>query len=183
MNAARTSQMVDWSTLLDPGEAILWQGRPSSRVRWATNDTLGSLIWVAFSIWLTAWLAQSSLWVALIGLALLGHSLWPLCGKPLWTAALRARTTYALTNRRAAIVTDVFGRFRVASHLIKPDTLVTTEDGSLGLVFFATQTSQDMEGFERSSRVGFEMIEDWQHVHALMRQTQRQNDAIQGNVQ
>ena len=92
-------------------------------------------------------------------------------GQYIFAAILRLRTWYALTNRRALIVTEVLSR-KLRSWPITESTLLDYSPGEEATIFFATESISDSDGGLLHRRVGFEYISDGQKVYELMRKVQ-----------
>lgn len=159
---------------LEPGERLLWYGKPDPK-----RSLLGSLAimlfgipWTAFAVFWTG--AASGLiwgdgrpgWLSLFGLfgvpfILVGLGM---LTSPYWLYRKAQRTVYALTDRRAMIITGTRTRKiqSFAGHDI--DLIERTErvDGK-GDVMFATAT-----GNKSSQRIGFIGIPDARRVEHLL---------------
>lgn len=179
-----TGLVPDIGEPLEDDERILWQGRPSGRVRvtWARCVTsVFGLIYVAFALfWMSAAASivdgQGPLLAALplLGLpvALIGANM--AVGQYLWDAIRRRRTWYTLTDRRAMISRKVFGRRNTASHTIDHRTRLDFKhrrDGS-GTIWFGSGRRRWLG--RKSRRAGFEMIDDVRRVHKMMRYIQKE---------
>lgn len=179
-----------WESYLDPGERLLWSGVPAQGVR-VTRKGLGSSFASLFI------LAFALLWTAGAGLGIISGAwrqaegamfwfmvLFPVFGLPFIALGLygvfghyfddarqRARTRYALTDRRALIAID--GRERVLrSWPIRPETIVDFLPGPEASLRFATDVQVDSEGDKSYTRVGFERIAEGEKVMRLIRQMQ-----------
>jgi hypothetical protein len=111
---------ADWAEVLEPGERLLWQGRPDPglRLRWRHLPLalVGAMI-----VGLAGLLAEQALTGltagdegagALLALAagLGGFGLWCLLAPAIGDMLRRRGTAYALTERRALVETDFLGR-------------------------------------------------------------------------
>lgn len=172
---------TEWDAYLDPGEVILWQGRPSQRLQASRRAAPLVLFGLAFGgfalgwIWLVAQ-AGGYFWVFGLPFLLLGlifSTLAPVIG-PLQ----RRATWYTLTNRRAFIATDLpfLGR-RLDDYPIHPGTPLRLEqNGPLGSVYFSqrriTKSSPRARKSPLNLPVGFEMIPDAPQVLTLLQEVQ-----------
>lgn len=170
-----------WAGILDPGETVLWQGRPDTRPQWAMLSpqrlTLGVVFIVAAALWgwQSAGLAQAGGAMALlpwIAVPLLAVGLFNLAGHVLWDAFRRRCTWYTLTNRRAFIATDIpFRGKRLKSYPINRETILSFDESEPASIGFAFEPVP-MKRSTRMKMVGFERIADGQTVFALMRGVQ-----------
>ncbi|PZQ96691.1 MAG: hypothetical protein DI533_13955 [Cereibacter sphaeroides] len=176
-----------WEDYLDPGERLLWTGKPAQGVRVTKArifTSIGGLFLLGFALFWTAG-ASGGLWLP-GGPRLEGPLLWffiifPLFGLPfIWLgfyvtighffhdARQRAKTRYALTDRRALIA--VAGPPRVLkSWPIVADTVIDYQPGPEGTIHLATETSRDSDGDVTKTRVGFDLIPEADHVYRLIR--------------
>lgn len=172
------TETAGWSGILDDGETILWQGRPSSRFRLTLADlkparqglmmTLFSVVWLSMAM-----RAPGIFW--LFGLPFLLMGLWQIAKPLLLPALLRQYSFYTLTDRRAFIATDapLLGR-NLRSFPITADTRLDFLEGEPGSILFADDrlAGLTMPGPDGIRRVGFQMIPDARKVYGLMRQIQ-----------
>ncbi|MGP6087236.1 aspartate carbamoyltransferase catalytic subunit [Antarctobacter jejuensis] len=171
-----TAPPPGWEGLLDPGERILWQGRPGAAVRIGTGDIILMVFGIFFAGFALFWMVTASqaggiFWLfGLIHFCVgLGIILWPVLGRPY----LRRHTWYTLTDRRAFIATDVPLRGRqLKSFPIDADNSLTFEDRQPGSVIFASELRRSKNG-SHETRIGFRDIEDARRVYGLMRRIQR----------
>ena len=172
---------------LGQGERVVWSAQPvpSTFARGSIFLVLFGVVWTAFSVF---WVVMASAGVSkgpkiallfplfgvpfvLIGIGMLTS--------PIWMRKSAGRTLYAITDRRALIVSrSVFGRTTVNS--FEPARLGSTEhaynpDGS-GDIIFDSSTWVDSDGDRRSRRVGFLGVPEVRQVIPLI-----QNLAQQGN--
>lgn len=173
-----------WDGILEPGETVLWQGRPGVRVsvRELEARRVGfGLIFAGFAVF---WMISA----ARAGASGPMGAVFPLFGLPFlvlglklagagifWDAFLRRRSWYTLTNRRAFIATDVFGRRSLESWPITPETVIDFDDGPEGGLWFADRPAARWKVATRTGRerIGFEQIDGVHEVLRLMRQVQR----------
>jgi hypothetical protein len=164
-----------WQGLLEPGERILWQGRPDAHPDWRMLSVQRTVLGAVFAIVALIWIVQASTLagggglVTLIGLPFLGLGLYQLGGHVLWDAFRRARTWYTLTDRRAFIATDLPLRGkRLQSYPITRDTLLSFDDAPLASIGFAF-APVPLKRTTRLRMIGFERIADGRAVYALIR--------------
>lgn len=148
-----------WEDILSPGETILWQGRPDSRIAWGDLLGMRSLQGAALAAFAVVWMLQASRvtgvmsqvrvrpdqaeplgglggYFSYFGLIFLAVGLYTMAGRLVWDAMKRRRTWYTLTDRAAYIATDLLGR-KLDRHELRPDQPLELEDGEPGAVWFA----------------------------------------------
>ncbi|WP_101065538.1 aspartate carbamoyltransferase catalytic subunit [Roseovarius salinarum] len=171
----------DWDEILEPGERILWQGRPDTRLVFPPERKgffVFGLILVAIGVIQFSVLRRVELDITLwpytlvpvaLGLAIVGV-------QPFWTRLRRRRTWYTLTNRRAFIATDlpVLGK-RLKSWPVKSDAPLVLTEGAPANVWFAERRTRTDSGRIRVTPIGFERIADAKDVAEQMR-TLREED-------
>jgi hypothetical protein len=159
---------------LESGESLLWHSRPDGR-----RFILGSIAIVLFGI---PWTAFSLFWMAAASGFLFSESgngifsLFALFGVPLVLVGFgmlsspyrvyrkMKRTVYALTNRRALIITG--GRSQTIRSYSSKDTGIierTERASGKGDIYFATA-----EGNKSTQRIGFLGISDARRVERLL---------------
>lgn len=166
------------------GEKVLWQGTPGRGLRFRRTD----FFLIPFGLFFFGF----SLFWETNALSILGHAdntppgfafIFPLFGIPFilvglylvigrffWDAYSRKRSTYLLTNRRALIETNAFGRKVVSVSLGDLDEVGLEEraDGSGSVIL-----GQDVQvGFGNNRRTKqaprFDFIPDAQRVYKLV---------------
>ena len=186
---------------LTSGESILWAGQPSTSVIFHKEDALMipfSLFWGGFAIFWEAavsgirWTQVNGRWplgmIWGIPFVLIGQYL--IWGRFFYTAWLKKRTYYAVTNQRVIVVQDGWKR-KMASSFIDSLPSLIKEGGSNGigiLRFGQTQPSwNNRRGFVawNGLNIGdvptFVDIEDVDSVYRLisdLREKARTNKSI-----
>lgn len=166
-----------WEGILDPGERILWQGRPDDRIELRGPIMVPVLVGAFFAvfalIWIVAVLAGGEPLAALFGLLHFAVGAGLMVGAPLWQRHRLRHTWYTLTDRRAFIATDFRPEGRkLNSWPITPDMRLTLIEGPPDTLNFLTVTRR-VKNRNRRVTVGFERIADGRAVMALMRGVQR----------
>lgn len=166
-----------WEGILDPGEVILWQGRPSASIRLEWDSIFHVfffIFWTGFSVFWTvmaATMGGGPMWM--FGLLFVGIGAYQLIGIHFWRAYLRSQTHYTLTSKRAFIAQQKFSTRSLDSYPIDPGThLALTERGSTADLIFATRTHKNKRQIT-TQKIGFEQIPDAREVMSLMRQIQQ----------
>ncbi len=171
---------------LDSGERLLWKGRPPGGIRLRSADMFMipfSLFWTGI-VFSAAWAAfhQSAQKGAaaapgllfLIPFILVG--LYILIGRFFVDAMMRARTEYAVTNRRAIIVSGLFSRNVKSIDLKTTSEIAISERGDKsGTITFGATPFGAMRRYSwsfnpASGTPAFEMIEDVRSVYRIIEQ-------------
>ena len=164
-----------WEGILDPGETILWQGRPDGAVTLTPGSVVMALFGLLFAGFALFWMVMASLaggYFWMFGLIHFAVGVGIMVSGPLGSAFTRRHSYYTLTDRRAFIATDLplVGR-RLRSYPITADTTLDFEDGALATLNFATVPRRGRNGVHEVP-VGFARIRDGRAVLALMRDIQ-----------
>jgi hypothetical protein len=187
-----------WQDYLDPGERLLWTGAPVTGLRFrykrpGTPPLWFAMFFLGFSVfWIAGVIgsggsappgedggssAAGHFAFALFGLPFLGVGVYMTFGHYWYDAWIRARTRYALTDRRALIARNGLRR-ELKSWPISPDTAIDYLPGDPASIRFATETTRDSEGGVVQTRTGFEMIPDGATVYSLVRDVQTGRQAL-----
>ncbi|NHF73933.1 aspartate carbamoyltransferase catalytic subunit [Paracoccus xiamenensis] len=163
-----------WQGILDPGEQILWQGRPEARIRLDLLELgriLPGLFMVGFALFWMWGAAYASPLFAAFGLIFVFTGLRQMLGQALRAYFTLSCSFYTLTDHRAIIGTDMpFQGRRLVSYPI--DAATTTE-------YVATEPPSIMFGPAmrgKRTRPGFHFVADADRVMAMIRQIQRGSD-------
>lgn len=165
-----------WDGILQPGEQILWQGRPTPRLRFVPRQIPRILFGLAFTGFSVFWMSkamQSGGGFWMFGLIFFFVGLSQTARAIAGDGLLHRFTTYTLTNRRAFIATKapIIGK-RLQSYPITATTPIDFRNDDPPSIHFATTRMAGRFGSQTQS-AGFEHIEDGQHVLALIRKVQR----------
>ena len=166
-----------WEGILDPGERIVWQGRPDQQFNIAAREIPSAIFALFFAGFAVFWMTKAAesggpFWMfGLIHFSVGLGIFW----KSLFGATQRRRKTwYTLTDRRAFIATRSARRGKeLKSYPITSDTGLTYLDGPPATIHFARERRKGDKGRSYSVPIGFERIADGQKVLALLRQAQR----------
>jgi len=169
---------------LGSGEKLLWKGRPRGGVRLRASDLYlipFSLLWGGFAIfWEYSVIVKIpkdeavGWFFPLFGVPFVLFGLYFIFGRFLLDAKIRASSEYAVTNRRAIIVSGVFGR-KVRSINIKSTPEITLAENAdrSGTITFgpplsgrAAQRGLLFPG--TSAQPAFEMIDDVRTVYEII---------------
>lgn len=166
-----------WRGILDPGERILWQGRPDPGFYLTVRQVVPAVFGVFFAGFALVWMVMAAaaggvFWMFglihfTVGVGLTGYSLF-------WDSFKRRHTWYTLTDRRAFIATDLpLKGKRLDSYAVTPDTRLSLQAGDPGSVIFAREERRGNRGRRYSVDVGFMRIGEAETVYSLMRGNQR----------
>ena len=170
---------------LNPGESIIWSGQPQQGLMLRPSDALMipfSILWGGFAIFWEFGVTSSGapLFFMFWGIPFVLIGLYMIFGRFFYDSAQRSKTFYALTNRRAIILSGVFNQ-NIKSLDIKrlPEINMSTNgDGKGTITFGASHPMAWMysgSGFPNMGRYNiapsFEMIDDartvYQHIKRL----------------
>ncbi|TNF19198.1 MAG: aspartate carbamoyltransferase catalytic subunit [Rhodobacteraceae bacterium] len=174
------SAQSGWDDILNPGETILWQGRPDGGFHLAIGQIAVAVFGVFFAGFAVIWMVLAAsgpggFWMFgllhfAVGAGVTLHALF-------WPGFRRRRTWYTLTSERAFIATDLPIRGRgLKSYPITADTALQLEDGPPGSIWFAHEYRHTGKRSRRVN-IGFERIADPRPVLRLMTDIQRGRDA------
>ena len=178
MTTATAAEPRDgWDAFLDPGERIIWQGRPDGGFYLKPSNYVMALFGLAFAGFAFFWMvmagqAGGGFWA--FGLLHFAVGVGLVVGAVYWGTFKRQRTWYSLSNQRAFIATElpVVGR-RLKSWPITEDIPLAMDDGDLSNVWFASETRRRSKGGRYTVKIGFERIADGRDVYRLLRDVQR----------
>ncbi len=165
-----------WEGILDPGEKILWQGRPDGQVAFKIGHIFTFIFGLFFAGFAVFWMVMASqaggfFWM--FGLIHFGVGVSLSIGPPFYSAWKRRHTWYSLTNKRGFIATDTpFLRRKLASYPITPDTALGYTAGTPATIHFAQESRRSKNGTYQVD-IGFERIDGGETVYRLMRDIQR----------
>ncbi|SEC36965.1 hypothetical protein [Rhodobacter sp. 24-YEA-8] len=192
-----------WEDILDPGEEILWQGRPEARFDWADLIHFRLLMGAPCVVFALFWMSLASGFAAgppfpinilflLFGLPVLLMGLTLCFGAPVGRWLRLRGSFYTLTDRNAFIATEILGRRRLARYALHSGLHPALEEGLPGSVWFATRawdaaslTRGSLIGFVHSTgifgeRIGFEDIPEARRVFTLMLEAMRRPAPMTG---
>jgi hypothetical protein len=179
-----------WEGILEPGERILWQGRPTKGLHWSELTGARTIFGLAYAGFAVFWIYIAAVLTRtgpgalnflfpLFGLPFLVIGLNVAFGTPVREARRRRGTFYTLTDR-AAFVASIDPK-RLERFPLGPDTRPVLEEGNPGTVWFAESPGYPGRGWrgmgssrrytsvlKGGRRVGFETIPDARDVYALM---------------
>ena len=157
-----------WADQLDPGERLLWTGRPKPRVSIRNFQLIGPFVGAAGTVVAGGLLltysdlpvAQSVILAVIIALVVISL----VRGLNKWSGLTRTR--YALTTHRALFFKLEKDQTRVKDFSRSAETKPDIRPTSPPSVFFIRQESMDKAALV--AHLGFEYIEDSNSLSALM---------------
>ena len=169
-----------WGGILDPDERILWQGRPDTKIVIGPGNIALLLFGSVFAGFALIWMvlaasAGGGFWA--FGLIHFSVGLGIMFAAIFGSRFKRARTWYALSNRRAFIATDmpIMGR-KLKSYPITTESVLKTDGNHPATLHLASETrrrSSKNGGGTYQAPVGFARIDDGAEVYKLLRHIQR----------
>ena len=170
-----------WEGILDPDERSLWQGRPDTQIIIGPGNIALLLFGAAFGGFALFWMVMAAsagggFWA--FGLIHFSVGLGIMFAAIFGSRFTRARTWYALSNRRAFIATDMplVGR-KLKSYPITEASVLETDGNHPATIHFATETRRrsSKNGGARTyqAAIGFVRIDDGEEVYKLLRRVQR----------
>ncbi len=166
-----------WENILDPGQKILWQGRPDGKIALRATNIVMFVFGLAFAGFALFWMVMASqagglFWT--FGLIHFSVGMAMALGALFWGAYVRRRTWYTLTDRRAFIATDVPLRgHNLKSYPVTPAMVLELSPGNPPSVWFDEDVNRNKNGTTRK-KIGFERIGDGETVYRMIRDIQRQ---------
>lgn len=189
-----------WKDILDPGERILWQGRPRPGVIWTDMLSAQSVFGLFFAGFAVFWIFGAASmgggfrhssgpdvfrFFPLFGLPFVAVGAYMVVGRLFWDAYLRSRSWYTLSDRTAYIATETLQGRKLERYPIDAETRLTLDDGEIGNLWFAERVVHRAGGYSGTGSnrryrgpsstvhpVGFRRIEAPRKVYALMREAQ-----------
>ena len=171
-----------WAPYLDPGEELLWEGRPNTGLRFKASDIFLSLFGVVFGGFALFWIFMAasigsgapgaiSTAFPLFGLPFLVIGAYLAVGRYFWDSYVRGKTVYALTSKRGIIARSAFGR-SLKSYPIRRSTEIEYQPGEEATIYFGKDEKRGKNGTYTVKR-GFEYFEGGDKVYRLMRAIQQ----------
>ena len=173
---------------LDPGERIIWSGRPQQGLILRPADALMipfSIMWGGFAIFweFTAVSGGAPFFFVLWGIPFVLVGLYMIFGRFFVDAAQRNKTYYALTNERVIIISGLFNQNVKMLKLQKlPEINISTKSNGKGTITFGASRPMAWMyaggGFPNTGRYNlapsFEMIDDVKTVYQKIKYLERE---------
>lgn len=171
-DAAPPSVPAGWDGVLQPGERILWQGRPDATFTLRGHSKVLMLVGGLFSavalVFIAVGVTQGIVAFMVFPLVHLAVGLGLLVGAPMWRSYRWRNTWYTLTDRRAIIATDHWPKGRdLRLYPLGPDTPLAIATRPMPVVQFANVHIRTKHG-TRLQPLGFERIPDAEAVFEMI---------------
>ena len=169
-----------WEGILDPGEKIVWQGRPDPGFDIPGREIPTALFALFFAGFALFWMTKAAqhggaFWM--FGLVHFSVGLGIFWKSVFGNTMRRRHAWYTLTNRRAFIATDLpFKGRELKSYPITPESPITVKAGRLATIQFARERRRGSKGRSYTIPIGFERIAEGDKVLAFLRRAQRRED-------
>ena len=156
---------------LQPGESILWCGRPKPKFVFKKSSIvplLFFLFWFSFVAFLTiqAWQLNSLFYFRIPGLLIFSLTLHLVFGRSVRTSYIRTRTCYALTNLRVLALEKNLLSAQAIKDITKEKVLL--HKGDNGSIFFGDYLSYHYSTLRnqqaRDRAIAFQFIDDCPQV-------------------
>jgi hypothetical protein len=170
-----------WEGILDPGEEVLWQGRPEPGVRFDWSKPTKPIFFAIFTliaIFMTVQIMREGGFEWLLTLPFVAIGLYQLVFVHYWDAYMRQNTRYTITTRRALIATERFGTRKLDSYPLDNERIrlsLQERDGLTDIYFLYGFGEERPSGSRR--RIGLLRLADGRHVYELMRRVQAPQEA------
>ncbi|MFY9696181.1 MAG: PH domain-containing protein [Xanthobacteraceae bacterium] len=170
---------------LGSDERLLWKGAPQSGIKLRPNDGYlipFSLFWGGFAIFWEYGALQAlkknpaALLFPLFGIPFVLMGLYMVFGRFFVDAKMRANTEYAVTSRRAIIVSGLFSRnVRSIDLQSTPEIALNEKADQSGTIYFGPVpygwgNQRNPWSFGMPSQSAFEMIENVRSVYEIIQQ-------------
>lgn len=172
-------------TELQSGEKLLWSGKQQSGIRLRRSDAFQipfSVMWGGFAIFWEASVFSTGapflfkLW----GIPFVLVGLYLIFGRFIFDAKSREKTTYAVTNQRIIIVSELWGRKIKSLNLHKlPELTLEEKSAGNGTITFGSVTpynawnNSSWPGNQQTQLPSFEMISNARQIYNLIQETQQ----------
>jgi len=157
------------------GEKLLWKGAPERGMKFGPRDLLTTffgLFFFGFSLFweFMAYNMGAPTFFMLFGIPFVLVGAYLVIGRFFWEAYARGRTTYVLTDLRALIKVDVFGRSQKAVTLRELEEVAIEEnrDGTGTIVFGRDVTKGSGDNSTTSYAPRFTFVRDVKKVYQLV---------------
>ena len=166
-----------WAGIMAEDEKILWQGRPDGSVVFKPGNIVVFLFGLVFAGFALFWMIMASMaggFFWMFGLLHFGVGVGISFGAIFWSAFVRRRTFYTLSDRKAYIATDLPVRGKgLKSYPIDGDTVLDFREGDPGSIYFAQETRRGNKGSTRVIDIEFERVENARDVFSILSKVTR----------
>lgn len=171
MNIAPTG----WEDIFEPGEVLLWQGRPDPKIVWQKRHVLPAILGLSVAALGILWIFFTPLgngYTVILGVILLLLAAFLGIAPPVMAAMVRKATWYSLSNKRAFIAMnrEQVGR-KLSAYVIEPDFDIKFDGQDPATIMFAIEIRQPGSA-SYIAKISFERIAEGQKVYDMLRSIQ-----------
>lgn len=165
----------NWDEILEPGEKLLWQGRPDGSAVWQRRHILPVLLGFGVACLGLIWIflvSDGNIYTAAMGLILIVLGAFLGLAPPIMSSMVRKASWYSLSNKRAFIAMHrkSVGR-KLAAYRIDPEFELLFDYKDPATIIFAIETRQPGNA-AYTVKIGFEQIRDGEKVYQMLRDIQ-----------
>ena len=176
MSDTSTDAPIGWEEIFEPGEVLLWQGRPDPSFVWQKRHILPVILGLGVACLGVLWIFFTPLgdgYTVIMGVVLLLLAAFLAIAPPVMAAMVRKASWYSLSNKRAYIAMHRpnLGR-KLAAYPIDPDFEIKFDAKTPATITFAIAVRQTGSVSDPVA-ISFDLIEDGQKVYDLMCEIQR----------
>lgn len=166
---------TDWEDIFEPGEVLLWQGRPDTAIVWQRRHILPVILGLSVACIGIIWIFLTPLgggYTIIMGLVLLLLAAFLAIAPSVMASMVRKASWYSLSNKRAFIAMDraQVGR-KLSTYVIDPEFDIKYDGNDPGTILFAIEIRHPGSA-SYLAKICFDRIDDGQHVYDLMRAIQ-----------
>ncbi len=164
-----------WDTILFPGERVIWQGQPDSRIQWRGPGLPFAFFGLAFAGFALFWMVNAfvagGFWI--FGLFQFFTGVLVALAPLLLGPFIARRTWYSLSSRRAFFASDMpFSGKTLLALDLRPSLSVEFDGQSPGTISFHAR-AEPIVGNQFDSAPAFALIPDARKVYGLIRDIQK----------
>jgi len=164
-----------WEDIFEPGEVLLWQGRPDPKIVWQKGHFLPAILGLSVAGLGILWIFFTPLgdgYASILGVFLLLLAAFLGIGPPVMSAMVRKATWYSLSNRRGFIAMnrEQVGR-KLSAYVIEPDFDIKFDGQDPATIMFAIEIRQPGSA-SYIAKISFDRIAEGQKVYDMMRSIQ-----------
>ena len=166
-----TETPESWDEILEPGEKLLWQGRPDGAAVWQRRHILPVAMGIGVASLGLVWIflvPDGNVYTIAMGLIIIALGVFLGVGPPVMSSMVRKASWYSLSNKRAFIAMHRknIGR-KLAAYPIDPDFELQFDYKDPGTIIFVIETRYQ-GGAPYSVKIGFERIKDSEKVYQML---------------
>lgn len=175
MSEAVTNTPSGWEDIFEPGEVLLWQGRPDPSFAWQKRHILPAALGISVACLGLIWIFYTPLgngYTIILGIILLLLAAFLAIAPPVMAMMVRKATWYSLSNKRGFIAMhrEQVGR-KLSAYVIEPDFDIKFDGREPSTIMFAIETRQPGNA-AYIAKISFDRIAEGQKVYDMMRSIQ-----------